>query len=184
MPWFGRQISDFWFVLLKPSNPLELFVSQRSALVDYATLLVGDRGRAEDVVQEAFLRFAPTLQQGTVIEEPVRYLYRIIRNLAFDLGRRKTRERRHEEGEPEWWMVPDAPRTPEENLIEAETVSRFQAAMARLPKETRIAIEMHRIGGHTLSEVSGHLGLSLATVHRMVARGMARILTEMAEGDA
>lgn len=164
---------------MKPNGFFDLFVSQRSALIDYATPLVGDRGRAEDVVQEAFLRYAPAVQHGAVVEEPIRYLYRIVRNLAFDLHRRKTRERRQEEGGPEWWMVPDTPRTPEENLIEAEAISRFQAAMARLPKETRIAIEMNRFGGYTLSEVSQHLGISLATVHRMIARGMALVLAEV-----
>lgn len=80
-------------------------------------------------------------------------------------------------------MVPDASRTPEENLIEAETISRFQAAMAMLPKETRIAIEMNKLGGYTLSEVSEHLGISLATVHRMVTRGMAVVLREVAGGE-
>jgi RNA polymerase sigma-70 factor (ECF subfamily) len=169
---------------LKPDSPFDVFISKRSALIDYATPLVGDRSRAEDIVQEAFLRFNPAIQQGTLVEEPIRYLYRIVRNLAFDLRRKKTRELRQEIGEPEWWMVPDTPRTPEENLIEAETVSRFQAAMAALPKETRIAIEMNKFGGYTLSEVSGHLGVSLATVHRMVAKGMAHILKEMVGEEA
>lgn len=169
---------------MKPNGPFDLFLSQRSALIDYATPLVGDRGRAEDIVQEAFIRFAPAVREDTVIEEPIRYLYRIVRNLAFDLHRRKTRERRQAEGEPEWWMVPDAPRTPEEKLIEAETVSQFQAAMARLPRESRIAIEMNRFGGYTLAEVSEHLGISAATVHRMIAKGMAQILGEMAGGSS
>lgn len=171
-------------ISLKSTSPFDLFLSQRSALIDYATPLIGDRGRAEDIVQEAFVRFAPAVRDGAAVEEPIRYLYRIVRNLAFDLRRRKLRERRQTEAEPEWWMVPDAPRTPEEKLIEAETVSRVQAALAMLPKESRIAIEMHKFGGYTLAEISDHLGMSLATVHRMVARGMTQILKEMAKGEA
>lgn len=164
---------------MKTNRPFDIFLSQRTALIDYATPLVGDRGRAEDIVQEAFVRFAPTLREDRIVEEPVRYLYRIVRNLAFDLRRRKARERRQAEGEPEWWMVPDMPRTPEEKLIEAETVSRFQAALAMLPKENRVAIEMYKLGGYTLSEISEHLGIPVATVHRAVAKGMAHILKEM-----
>ena len=165
------------------NGPFDLFVTKRAALVDYATPLVGDRSRAEDIVQEAFLRFAPAVQQGTIVEEPIRYLYRIVRNLAFDVHRRKLREQRQEKSEPEWWMLPDAPRTPEENLIEAETVSRFQAALESLPQETRIAIEMHKFGGYTFAEISGHLGIPLPTVHRMVSKGMACILKEMVDGE-
>ena len=171
-------------ISLKSNSPFDLFLSQRAALIDYATPLVGDRGRAEDIVQEAFVRFAPAVRDGAAVEEPVRYLYRIVHNLAFDLRRRKMRERRQAEGEPEWWMVPDTPRTPEEKLIETETVSRVQAALAMLPKDSRIAIEMHKFGGYTLAEISDHLGISLATVHRMVARGMTQILKEISKEDA
>ncbi len=165
------------------NGAFELFVTKRSALVEYATPLVGDRGRAEDIVQEAFLRFAPAVQQGTIVEEPIRYLYRIVRNLAFDVHRKKMRELRQEKSEPEWWMLPDMPRTPEENLIEAETVSRLQAAMETLPAETRIAIEMNKFGGYTFAEIAEHLAIPLPTVHRMVTKGMARILMEMAPSE-
>ncbi|MCD6074877.1 MAG: hypothetical protein K0Q70_1760, partial [Rhodospirillales bacterium] len=37
---------------------LTLFLTHRTALIDYAAPIVGDRSRAEDVVQEAFIRFS------------------------------------------------------------------------------------------------------------------------------
>jgi RNA polymerase sigma factor (sigma-70 family) len=164
---------------LKTTSPLDVFVSQRSALVDYATPIVGDRSRAEDVVQEAFLRYAPAVEKGTEVDEPLRYLYRIVRNLAFDLRRRKTLERREADKGPEWWMVPATPQTPEEQLIETDTVSKFRLALAKQPAEIRTAIEMNKFGGHSLTDVAEHLNMPLTSVHRLVAKGMADIIEEL-----
>src|SRR3546814_11129897 len=63
-----------------------------SDLLDYASKIVGDRSHAEDVVQEAYLRFdAATAERS--IGEPLSYLFRIVRNLSLDLRRRIGRDR-------------------------------------------------------------------------------------------
>ncbi len=97
---------------------LQLYLSHRAALIEYAMPIVGDRMRAEDVVQEAFLRFAPArpAPADPARNQPLGYLYRIVRNLALDLTRRRLTEQRHQLEEPDWWMMPAAPRTPEEDL--------------------------------------------------------------------
>lgn len=71
---------------------LQLYLAHRVALVDYAVSLVGCRARAEDVVQEAWLRFS---RQGdnAAIHSPASYLYRIVRNLALDQLRRSATEK-------------------------------------------------------------------------------------------
>nr|WP_269807513.1 sigma factor [Pseudomonas sp. NMI795_08] len=67
-------------------------MAHRPALVDYATPIVGCRARAEDVVQEAWLRFSR--QPGDAdIRHPASYLYRIVRNLALDQTRRTATEK-------------------------------------------------------------------------------------------
>ncbi len=70
----------------------ETYVAYRAELVRYATPILGSREDAEDVVQEAFVRFVPEAAQS-----PSRlksYLYRIVRNLAFDARRRRRLESR------------------------------------------------------------------------------------------
>ncbi len=164
---------------MKPGPSIDLFLSQRAALVDYATPLVGDRGRAEDIVQEAFLRFAPAAESIAATEQPVAYLFRMVRNLAFDWRRRRAMESRHEQGEPAWWMLPQAERTPEQQLLDAERLRRFEAAVAALPENTRIAFEMHKFGGFTMAQIADRLGLSAPTVHRLVSRAMVEIVTNL-----
>ncbi len=66
---------------------LTLFVTHRRALVNYASSIVGTRAQAEDVVQEAWLRFDDA-SKGRLLEDATGYLYRLVRNLALD-GRRR-----------------------------------------------------------------------------------------------
>ena len=67
-----------------------VYLAHRSSLIDYATPIVG-RTRAEDIVQDAFIQFSKAYKSagknGSEIEQPVGYLYRIVRNLCIDWKR-------------------------------------------------------------------------------------------------
>ena len=76
-----------------PFNTVSLFAEHRRSLVDYAARLVGSQAQAEDLVQEAWLRFDDVARQR-LLSEPLGYLYSIVRNLALDAQRRGIRERR------------------------------------------------------------------------------------------
>lgn len=156
---------------------LQLFLAHRAALIDYATPLVGDRMRAEDVVQEAFLRFGPAVRAGgaRAIEQPVGYLYRIVRNLALDWARRRPLEARHVSGEGPHWLRPAVPRTPEQELAHRQELERVAALLAELPDATRLALEMHRFGGYTLQEIATRLGISVTGAHRLVRQALLHL---------
>lgn len=149
---------------------LQLYLSHRTALIEYALPIVGDRMRAEDVVQEAYIRFIPPRDAPVdpVLNQPLHYLYRIVRNLAYDLMRRRLTEQRHQLGEPSWWMVPETPRTPEEELAFRQKLRQIDEILGEFSPEVRLAVKMHRLGGYTLQEVADQLGVSVNMVHRMV----------------
>ena len=155
---------------------LALFMAHRGALVSYANGIVGDRARAEDVVQEAFLRFASAREKSEeAVERPPAYLYRIVRNLAIDRTRQRTREERQQGEEPVWWMLPDTPRTPEQEVLHRQELARIAEALEALSPEARLAVEMHRFGGYTLSEIADRLNISVPTAHRLVRDAMVKI---------
>ncbi|MDE1145816.1 MAG: sigma-70 family RNA polymerase sigma factor [Azospirillaceae bacterium] len=164
---------------------LDLYLAHRAALIDYATPILGERSRAEDVVQEAFLRFVPRGAAanenggGKGVAQPLSYLYRIVRNLAFDVVRRRRNEARLNE-EAEWWMLPAEARPPERELIHQQNLERVEAVLAALPMQARLAVEMNRFGGYTLHEISARIGVSPPTVHRMVRDGLLKIAMAMA----
>lgn len=152
----------------------EVFVAYRGKLVAYANDIVADLGHAEDVVQEAFLRFRDASAARSV-REPVAYLYRIVRNLAVDLQRRLKTEKRYFVGSSDEIAleIAEAGPSPEATAAARQELQQLAAAMAELPERTRIALEMHRLGGCTLKEIAEHLGISISMAQVLVVEGVA-----------
>ena len=155
------------------STALKLFVTQRRALIDYASSITGSRSQAEDLVQEAWLRFDEA-SRGRFLEDAKGYLYRIVRNLAFDQHRRIARESRliaQTDLKQASETCPDDTPTPETVALFKDEVRCVMEAMAELPERTRIAFEMHRLGGATLKEIAAFLGISVSLAQLLVTDG-------------
>lgn len=155
---------------------LQLYLEHRPALIQYAKAVVGDPMRAEDVVQDAFLRFSAPSHEA--LDQPVAYLYRIVRNLALDAVRRQATEKRQYESPPQW-MQPDQQLSPEQRMAHSDDVQRVAARFSRLPETMRVAVEMHRLGGYTLQQTADHLKLSLSTVHRLVKEALVHLASSL-----
>lgn len=151
---------------------LDLYLRHRSALVDYATPILGERSRAEDVVQEAYIRLRNSPSVG-LLGDPRGYLYRIVRNLALDTRRRLSLEQRYSppDCEDAALVVPDETPSVEADLIARQELASVLEAFAELPERTRIAMEMHRFGGSKLREIAAHLGISQSLAHKLVVQG-------------
>lgn len=149
---------------------LALYLAHRGELVNYASASVGDRARAEDVVQEAWLRFGAAAE-GRPIDEPVGFLFRVVRNLAVDGRRRLTREGRAVDAGTDMTEVPADYPSPEAETVAREELRLLKEAIAELPERTRIALEMRRFGGLKLREIAARLGVSITIAHEIVAQG-------------
>lgn len=155
------------------STALSLFVTHRRALVDYASSITGSRAQAEDLVQEAWLRFDDA-SRGRLLEDAKGYLYRIVRNLALDQHRRATRENRlitRDDVKQAAETRPDEIPTPEAVALYRDEIRCVAEAMAELPERTRIAFEMHRVGGATLKEIAAFLDISVSLAQLLVTDG-------------
>jgi len=153
-----------------------LYAAHRSALVAYATPILGSREAAEDVVHDAFIKFSPIGADG---ERGVGYLYRIVRNLALDVLKRRRVEARANTAEPPDWAQPSRQVSPEQHALHREELRLVARALDALPAEQRTALEMYRLGGATLEEIAARLGISVATAHRHVRAAMARLAEEL-----
>lgn len=145
----------------------------RAALVDYAAGILGGRASAEDVVQDAWLR-VQQMERNRLLEEPLRYFYRVVRNLALDRIRVVRREIRRtaEDPAPELNAILDEAASPEEVAVARDELKRVIDSMAELPERTRIALVMHRVDGCKLKEIAAHLKISVSLAHALVAEGM------------
>lgn len=157
-----------------PSDPSSWFIAHRSSLVDYATGIVGSRAQAEDLVQEAWFRFEEVARQR-ILAEPLAYLYRIVRNLALDGRRRRTREGRiftDIDLEAAAAASISRPSTPEALALYRDQLRLLDEALNDLPERTRIAFEMHRFGGCKLREIAAFLDLSVPRAQALVAEAV------------
>jgi len=135
------------------SSYLQLFLNHRTALINYAAPIVGCRSRAEDVVQEAYIRFSTRGEDdrtGERIANPVGYLYRIVRNLAVDWARRFSIEAPLPDPE-QLNRIPAAIPTAKDTVIYRDKLRVLAEALAELPERTQIAFAMHRHHKHVRS---------------------------------
>lgn len=160
---------------LVPSKPtLLVFSMHRSALLNYARGITGSHAQAEDVVQEAWLRFDAAAKRR-LLEEPLGFLYRIVRNIALDQRRAMGREGRllkASDAETAMLTAPAETPSPEVELASREELRLVAEAMAELPQKVRAALEMHRLGGLKLREIAERLDVSVTTAHELVAAGV------------
>ncbi|MDE1169146.1 MAG: sigma-70 family RNA polymerase sigma factor [Pseudomonas sp.] len=161
------------------ADKLTLYLAHRTALVDYAANILGCRARAEDVVQEAWLRFGGRIEESLFISNPVGYLYRIVRNLAYDLTRRLATERRQPDSHEVLAQLPAATASPEREAAGQDELLALSEALAELPQRTRLAFEMHRLGGYTLQQVANTLGVSVGLAHQLVHDALSHCLARL-----
>lgn len=115
----------------------------------YACSLTGDPARAEDLVQEAFVRLLAAAR-GHLRESIRPFLYAIVRNLARDESRRTSVERGHAPV-----LALRAART---EFTDPESRKRLELAVARalerLPEEQREAVVLKVYAGMTFEEIA------------------------------
>jgi RNA polymerase sigma-70 factor (sigma-E family) len=147
------------------SRLADVYVRYAPNGIRLAYLLTGDRALAEDLVQEAFLRFVGRLHFVRDPEAFEGYLRRTIVNLSKNHFRRKAVERsflaREAAGASEARHDPD--------LSIYETM---RAALLALPVRQRAAIVFRYYEDLPEAQIADILGCRPATVRSLVSRGL------------
>jgi len=163
------------------SENTAIYIGNRRALIEYAVGLVGSHALAEDLVQEAWLRF-DRAAETRFVRDPLNYLYRIVRNLALDRRRKTMREDRifaSIDIEAAAVVSPDSPATPETEALFRDELRQVERALASLSDRSRIAFEMHKLGGAKLREIAEFLGVSLSMAQVLVEDAMEHCKREL-----
>lgn len=161
--------------MIRTTGFAALYADHRGELVGYAGRILGDVGRAEEVVQEAFIRFAASAESA-VIEEPLAYLYRTVRNLCLDTKRGVERDRRRDlllaDALGDLDGLRETGTTPEAAAVSRQELRRLQEAMAELPDRMRRALELHRFAELPVKQVAAELGVSVGTAHGLIVQAL------------
>ena len=155
----------------KATESFEDFVYARSAsLLRTALLLAGqNRTEAEDLLQLALERAYRHWPRICRLDEPERYVRKILANASADRWRRLAR--RAEQpllGDSVGLPVPD----PATKIAERDYLLR---ALATLPPRQRTVLVLRFFDDLSEAEIGQMLGCNLGTVKSHVARGLARL---------
>jgi RNA polymerase sigma-70 factor (ECF subfamily) len=143
----------------------EMVAPHYPALLQRLTLVLRDRGEAEDVAQEAYLR-AFRAWPAFRGDDARGWLFTIGLRLAFNVLRRRR-----------LWRMVTGP-VPEGTWQPATDVDLW-AAIGQLEPRHRAALVLHVVDGYTQAEVGKMLGAPPGTVASWISRAKARLRTEL-----
>jgi RNA polymerase sigma-70 factor (sigma-E family) len=148
----------------------DAYVRSAPGGIRLAYLLTGDRTVAEDLVQEAFVRFVGRLRflRDPDAFEP--YLRRTIVNLSKNHFRRRAVERAYLEREGP--RIEDVSTDPD-----VATHDTLRTALLRLPLRQRTALVLRYLEDLPDATIAELLGCRQATVRSLVARGLETLRT-------
>jgi RNA polymerase sigma-70 factor (ECF subfamily) len=138
-------------------------------LYGLAGLLLSDRSRTEDAVQEALLRAWRDLPKLREVDKFGAWLRRLVVNAAHDEGRRLGRRR------PEVELKPHHDRQAADQLdglLERDEMSR---AFSRLKKEERVVIALRYYLDLTTADAAATLGIREVTYRSKLHRALGTL---------
>jgi RNA polymerase sigma-70 factor (ECF subfamily) len=153
----------------------ELYHRFARPVLGLALRRLGDRGRAEDSVQEVFAAVWRSAASYDRKRGPGgAWLYTIARNAIVDAQRRRPAPTLADPPE----VVSTSP-TPDEEAESSWNAWRVHRALETLPEHERSVIDLAYFSGLSQSEVAGFLQLPLGTVKTRTRSGLARLADEL-----
>lgn len=160
------------------------YTEHRSELLAHASRVLKDSAKAEEITQDALIKFMLAAPELDSDDHALSYLHRTIENLCIDLFRIEGRR-------PNLVVLDDATAEIEATwqndgdhsavLSAAEDAAIVRQALAMLSPAERAALVMWEVEGRSTEEIAAELGIKTAAVRHTVSRARAslrRILSE------
>ncbi len=154
---------------------LDAFARYRARVFGYVRTIVRDAAGAEDITQEAFLRYFQELREGRTVHNAKAWLFRAAHNLA--LNQRRDDERLFQLEES---VVSADPFSGGANawLAEKHSSVRLHAALQQLSRQEQRCIEL-RAEGLLYREIADLLGVRISSVSNYVERAIGKLSQAM-----
>ncbi len=137
-----------------------LFEAEESGLLRFAFSLTGRRAVAEEIVQEVFLQLHA---KWNSVSEPRAWLYRSVRNGAFQ-HLRKTRRESMQTDEQRDSLIDESNETPDDLIAHMEIVANLRTLVADLPEKDQKIIQLKYFEGLKYRDISQSTGLTVSNV--------------------
>jgi RNA polymerase sigma-70 factor, ECF subfamily len=144
------------------------------SVLTLATRMLADRGEAEDVTQETFLRAWKALPDWEPRAQFSTWLHRVALNLCYD------RLRKRREALP--GELPDQTDTglaPHDALDQTQRVRAIETAIGRLPERQGAALTLCALQGHSQTEAAEIMDISVEALESLLSRARRTLRAEL-----
>jgi RNA polymerase sigma factor (sigma-70 family) len=166
------------------------YTQNRSELIAHANRIVKDKAKAEEITQEALVKFMLAAPELSSNDHALSYLHRTIENLCIDLFRAENRrpnlvalDDATAEVESAWQVSGDHSLA----ISAAEDAAIIRQALSLLSPAERAALVMWEVEGRSTAEIAKELGIKESAVRHTVSRARAslrKVLTELVIDEA
>jgi RNA polymerase sigma factor (sigma-70 family) len=154
-----------------------LYSACRHELLRHLQRLAGDRASAEDLAQEAGVRWLSAMRSDEV-QNPRALLFHIATNLARDHLRRRIVVENHAQSVTDSEVGIGA----DQVASAREEIARVSKALETLTPRAREVLLLARVEGCTQKEIAGRLGLKAKTVENHLTRALAQLAAGLRRG--
>lgn len=164
----------------------ELFQALESPLLSYGMRLTRDRAAAEDIVQEAFMKLHAQFGQ---VQEPRRWLYRTVHNLALNHQRSAGRAvplvtgspQEGERGGERIRDTADPQPLPDEQIVRLEGIGLVRLTLETLDERSRELVRLKFNDDLSYKEISARTGLTVGHVGYLLHHALKAMAVELAK---
>jgi RNA polymerase sigma factor (sigma-70 family) len=160
------------------------YTQNRAELFAHAYRILKDKPRAEEVTQEALVKFMLAAPELSSNDHAVSYLHRTIENLCIDLFRADNRrpnlvalDDASAEVESTWQVSGDHSLA----ISAAEDAAIIRQALSLLSPAERAALVMWEVEGRSTAEIAKELGIKESAVRHTVSRARASLRKVLSE---
>jgi RNA polymerase sigma factor (sigma-70 family) len=166
------------------------YTQNRSELIAHANRIVKDKAKAEEITQEALVKFMLAAPELSSDDHALSYLHRTIENLCIDVFRAENRrpnlvalDDATAEVESAWQVSGDHSLA----ISAAEDAAIIRQALSLLSPAERAALVMWEVEGRSTAEIAKELGIKESAVRHTVSRARAslrKVLSELVIDEA
>jgi RNA polymerase sigma-70 factor (ECF subfamily) len=154
-----------------------LLQRHRSSVLNYFVRMVRDRGLAEDLTQEVFLRVYQARERYQPDARFTTWLYRIATNIALNAIRDRKSEKladapERQDGDEGGVLerTPDERPTAEQQMMESDRQRLIREAIDGLPERQKAAVILHKYQEVDYRQIAGVLKVSESAVKSLLFR--------------
>lgn len=155
------------------STVFKVFEEQQMPLKAFISRLIRKPQDIDDIAQETFVRAFLAEQKGA-IQHPKAYLYRIARNLTFEILSKKSKKLTSYIEDSSDYSLLNSGEDIEGIAIVREKLDRVKVAIAEMPPQCQRVFIMHKVYGFKYKEISQQLGISVSTVEKHIMTGLKK----------